>query len=259
MTNLVAPDFTDLSEPSGQEQVVRKLREDGLAKFSGVADRAALRKIAERLLRVYPHPDSGPDGVTVVAGSGDDHRPGLAGFTCAELRPHTDRSGVPEPPLLVMLTCVVSAEHGGQSVVVDGKLLYGVLAAQDEEILQILSRPRSALFGGAGGYLGAIFERDADARVSVRLRLDELSRFSPDVTQVIPRLVALAERHMLVLPLRAGQGYILNNSRCLHGRARFSGTRTMFRVLGNPLPDLAIRRGFTPSSSRLGCGEYAHT
>jgi alpha-ketoglutarate-dependent taurine dioxygenase len=259
MANLVAPDFTDLNDPAGQEQVVRKLREDRLAQFSGVADRAVFRRIAERLLRIYPHPDSGPDGITVVTGSGDERRPGLAGFTCAELRPHTDRSGVPEPPLLVMLTCVVPAEHGGQSVVVDGKLLYRVLAAEDEETLQILSRPRSALFGGAGGYLGAILERDADARVSVRLRLDELSQFSPDVTRVIPRLVALAERHMLVLPLRAGQGYILNNSRWLHGRERFSGTRTMFRVLGNPLPDLAIRRGFTPSFSPPRCGEYAHT
>jgi len=111
---------------------------------------------------------------------------------------------------------------------------------------------------GAGGYLGAIFERDADARVSVRLRLDELSRFSPDVTRMIPRLVALAERHMLVLPLRAGQGYILNNSRWLHGRMRFSGTRTMFRVLGNPLPDLAIRRGFIPPLLDWGA-ENMHT
>lgn len=118
--------------------------------------------------------------------------------------------------------------------------------------------PRSALFGGAGGYLGAISERDADGRVSVRLRLDELSRFSPDVARVMPRLVALAEKHMLVLPLRAGRGYILNNSRWLHGRARFSGTRIMLRILGNPPPDLAIRCGFTPSGPRRGCGEYAH-
>src|SRR5215472_5595931 len=101
MANLAAPDFTDLRGSAGQEQVFRKLRGEGLATFSGVADRAALCGAAERLLRVYPHPDSGPDGVTVVTGSGDDHRPGLAGFTCAELRPHTDRSAIPEPPLLV--------------------------------------------------------------------------------------------------------------------------------------------------------------
>jgi hypothetical protein len=85
MANLVAPDVMDLSESAGQEQAVRKLREYGLAKFSGVADRAVLRKIAERLLRIYPHPDSGPDGVTVVTGSGDDHRPGLAGRMTAWL------------------------------------------------------------------------------------------------------------------------------------------------------------------------------
>jgi alpha-ketoglutarate-dependent taurine dioxygenase len=257
MAILVPPDFPDLNEPAGLRQAIGKLREDGLATFSGVSDRAVLREVAGRLLRVYAHPDCGPDGVTAVTGRGDDHRPGLAGFTSAELRPHTDRSGVPEPPLVVMLACVVPAEHGGESLMVDANRLYGALGAEDEEALRALSRPRSALFGGAGGYLGAIFERDAEGHVSVRLRLDELSRFSPDAARVIPRLVALAEEHTLVLPLRAGQGYILNNARWLHGRTRFSGTRTMLRILGNPLPALALRRGFTPSRARLGCGDYA--
>ena len=258
MANLVAPAFPDLSGPAGLAQVIGKLREDGLATFGGMSDRTVLREVAERLLRVYPHPDAGPDGVTAVTSRGDDHRPGLAGFTSTELRPHTDRSGVPEPPLLIMLTCAVPAEHGGESLVVDGDRLYGALAAEDDEALGILSRPRSALFGGAGGYLGAIFEHDSEGRVSVRLRLDELSRFSPDVTRVMPRLVALAEENTLILPLRTGQGYILNNSRWLHGRTRFSGTRTMLRVLGNPLPDLAVRGGFTPSYAQLGCGQHAH-
>ena len=258
MANMVAPAFPDLSGPAGLAQVIGKLREDGLATFSGIPDRTILREVAERLLRVYPHPDAGPDGITAVTSRGDDHRPGLTGFTSAELRPHTDRSGVPEPPLLVMLACAVSAEHGGESLMVDADRLYGALAAEDEEKLGTLSRPRSALFGGPGGYLGAIFEHDVEGRVSVRLRLDRLSRFSPDVTRMIPRLVALAEENTLILPLRAGQGYILNNSRWLHGRTWFSGTRTMLRILGNPLPDLAIRRGFMPSYARRGCGEYAH-
>jgi len=63
-----------------------------------------------------------------------------------------------------MLTCLVPADHGGESLAVDGHLLYDALAADDPETLQILSRPRSALFGGAGGYLGAIFEHAAGAR-----------------------------------------------------------------------------------------------
>jgi hypothetical protein len=140
------------------------------------------------------------------------------------------------------------------SLLVDGKLLHDVLAAEDEQTLQVLSRPRSALFGGAGGYLGAIFECTAEGRVAMRLRVDELGQFSPEVTQVIPRLITLAEKHLLVLPLRAGQGYILNNSRWLHGRTRFSGRRTMLRVLGDPLPYLAVGRGFAPSISERDAG-----
>ena len=258
MANLAAVEFADLRAPTGLRQVIGKLREEGLATFSGIPHRTALSRIAQRLLRVYPHPDSGPDGITAITGRGDDHRPGLAGFTSAELRPHTDRSGVPEPPLLVMLACAVPAERGGESLMVDADRLYRALAAEDEDALRTLSRPRSALFGGAGGHLGAIFERDAAGRVSVRLRLDELSRFSPDVARVIPRLITLAEEYMLALPLRAGQGYLLNNTRWLHGRTRFSGTRTVLRMLGNPLPDLAICRGFAPSGARRECGDHAN-
>jgi hypothetical protein len=253
MAALTDRDVTDLRGPGGTGQLIRELRQDGLAVFSGVADRADLREVAARLLTAYSHPDSGPDGVTVITGSGDEHGRGLAAFTRAELQPHTDRSTVPEPPLLVMIVCAGPADRGGESLVVDGKLLHDVLAAEDEQTLQILSRPRSALFGGAGGYLGAIFESTAEGRVAVRMRMDELGQFSPDVTRVIPRLVTLAEQHMLTLPLHAGQGYVLNNSRWLHGRTRFSGKRTILRVLGDPLPHLAVRRGFAPTGSEQEC------
>jgi hypothetical protein len=40
MAILVPPDFPDLNEPAGLRQVIGKLREDGLATFSGVSDRA---------------------------------------------------------------------------------------------------------------------------------------------------------------------------------------------------------------------------
>jgi hypothetical protein len=85
----------DLGNAEGRDQLVLQLRADGLATFGGVADRAALVAAAGWLMDIYPHRDSGPDGVTVIAGRGDGLRPGLAGFTSAELRPHTDRSSVP--------------------------------------------------------------------------------------------------------------------------------------------------------------------
>jgi hypothetical protein len=47
--------------------------------------------------------------------------------------------------------------------------------------------------------------------------------------------------------LNAGQGYILDNHRWLHGRRAFTGQRVMYRVNGNPLPHLGITPGFLPT------------
>ncbi|MBO0808702.1 MAG: TauD/TfdA family dioxygenase [Actinobacteria bacterium] len=245
-------ELCDLGGAEGRDQLIRQLRDNGLSRFEGVADRAALVEAAGWLMDIYPHRDSGPDGVTVIAGEGDSALPGRAGFTSAELRPHTDRSSVPEPPVLLMMMCATDADHGGESFAVDGRLLHDVLAAEDTAALQALSRPRSALFGGAGGYLGSVFETTADGRVKVRLRLDELARYSPDVERVLPRLAALAAGNLVSFPLRAGQGYVLNNSCWLHGRTRFTGPRVMLRLLGDPLAHLGIRPGFTPRHAPEG-------
>jgi hypothetical protein len=90
--------------------------------------------------------------------------------------------------------------------------------------------------------------------VSVRLRLDELARFSPEAAAAIPELRAAIGRHLLRVPLAPGQGLILSNTRWLHGRTSYFGDRLMLRILGDPLPAAAIMPGF-PSSARLrpGC------
>jgi Taurine catabolism dioxygenase TauD, TfdA family len=248
----------DPHSKDGREQLIEKLRDDGLVTFAGIPDRATLLKVASGLLIIYPHRDSGPDGITVITSSAERPSPGFTGFSSADLRPHTDRSGVPEPPLLIMLTCVSRADRGGESVMVDGQWLYEALAADDPTTLQALSSPRSALFGGASGFLGAIFSRTAERRVAVRLRLDELGQFSPQVSRALPRLLTLAEEHKLVLPLRAGQGYLIDNSRWLHGRMSFTGTRTMLRMLGNPRPGLAMQRGFAAPATRSPATDHAH-
>jgi hypothetical protein len=50
-----------------------------------------------------------------------------------------------------------------------------------------------------------------------------------------------------MLVLDAGQGYILDNYRWLHGRRAFSGQRVMDRIHGNPLATLGMSPGFRPS------------
>lgn len=51
-----------------------------------------------------------------------------------------------------------------------------------------------------------------------------------------PSMRAAIQRHTIVLPVRAGSGYVLNNHRWLHGRRGFDGPRLMYRIIANPPP-----------------------
>ncbi len=83
--------------------------------------------------------------------------------------------------------------------------------------------------------------------MTVRLRLDDLAQFSPEVTRWLPTLRATIHQHTTTFTLAAGQGYVLDNHRWLHGRRAYTGPRVMYRITGNPLPHLGIVPGFVPT------------
>ncbi len=246
MTDTFLAHYADIHDSSHHAHINRQLRDHGLATFGGIRDRATLLTAARPLLTVRPHRDAGPDGITVITSRADASTPGYAAFATTGLSPHTDGTSLPAPPHLVMLACLVPGTDGGESYLTDGSRVFSTLAEHDPEALGALAAPRSAFFGTADGYLGSVFEDAGGGRVSVRLRTDELARFSPDITRILPRLRATIDQHKVSLRLRPGEGYLLDNSRWLHGRRRFTGERVMIRILGDPLPETAIYPGFTP-------------
>src|SRR5439155_10297731 len=129
--------------------------------------------------------------------------------TDRHLIPHTDGSAVHRPPRLLLLACVRPARIGGYSLLVDGQGLYEEIARTEPTMLDVLCAPCSAYFGGASGHLGAVFRQTADGRVAVRLRLDDLARFSPAVAVYLDRLRAMVQRRTLALDLREGDGHLL--------------------------------------------------
>ena len=126
----------------------------------------------------------------------------------------TDGSRAPEPPGLLMAVCLQPAAVGGASTFTDGLAVVGELASSAATI-----------------------------RLQLRLRLDDLVTFAPDLQPWLPTLEAAIARHAISVPLVAGQGYILDNHRWLHAREEFTGTRTLYRVLGDPLPSLGLHPG----------------
>jgi len=239
--------YADIRNPAEQLRVAARLRDRGLVTFDGLTDRAALVAVARQLMAIRPHRDAGLDGVTMITGTGT-RTSGYAAFTDAELIPHTDGSGVPDPPGLVLLACQQPADEGGTTLVADGERIIGTLAEQHPAALRSLAAPQAAFFGAAGGYLGSVCESAGPGRTSIRLRLDDLAWFSAEATTAIPFLRAAIAQHLETFRLRPGQGILLSNTRWLHGRGRFSGCRVMLRVVGDPLPGAGVMPGF-PSPS----------
>lgn len=250
MTSVPAPSALGFQSVSNPTALITDLANTGTALVEDVHDDPTLLTLARSLATVLPHRHGDPTGITVLSDRGPvAHRDGFAGFGTGALAVHTDRSGLPEPPGLVMTVCRQRAHHGGESLLVDGRAVYAELAQDHPDVLTALAAPRSVLFGGAAGHLGAIITYRPDNRVSLRLRWDSLARFSPDVARVLPVLRAAVDRQTTEIALRPGQGYVVDNHRWLHGRREFTGPRAMCRVLGQPLPTLAIPTGFKPPST----------
>ena len=148
----------DVADPPTVEKMRHQVRSDGLALFDGAHGIEAMLGVARQMMCITAHPDSDDRGVTTIVELGPAaNQPNAGGFSRRELMPHTDRSGVPDPPGLMMLTCAVQAPFGGANRFTDGLAVHDHLAATCPESLQALSRARSALFGGAAGHLGAVF------------------------------------------------------------------------------------------------------
>lgn len=233
----------DTRDPGQQALAAVQLREHGLVTFGGIRDRAELQVIAARFMTIRPHRDSGPDGVTVIASTGKQTA-GYAAFTDRELVPHTDGSGVADPPGLLLLLCLRPATAGGSTVLADGAEVAAALARAHPAALPALSSPQAAIFGGSNGYRGPIIAPGGPGRCSIRFRSDELARFSDSIVDVLPLLTASITKHVETIQLHAGEGILLSNTRWLHGRTRYTGQRVMLRILGDPLPSTGIQPGF---------------
>ncbi|MCC3771717.1 TauD/TfdA family dioxygenase, partial [Streptomyces sp. UNOC14_S4] len=223
---LFSAHFVDIQSPRVEEAVRERLRDSGMITLGGFSSRTAVRDFASRIMDIAPHRDSDPDGLTTIRDTRrHTHLAGYGGFGNGELAPHTERSGVPEPPRLMLLVCGTPAYVGGECLLTDGRAVYTDLAARRRDAILALSKPRTAFFGGGDGHPTQVLTEHPDGRVSVRLRLDGLARFSPIVQSYLPDLRSALTTYQIRLPLAVGQGYLLDNERWLHARAAFTGPR----------------------------------
>lgn len=258
----------DLSAPGAAHRLRARLATDGLALFAGVLGRERMLDLAAGLMEIVAHPDGNADGLTTLRDLGPlGDAPNAAGFSSRPLAPHTDRSGVEDPPELLMTACLRPAGRGGASVLVDGKAVHDDLSLSAPAAIAALLRPQSVRFGDAGGLWTSVLADSSEhgtepaaspspPRRRLRLRLDDLASFSVDVRAWLPELRAAVRRHSWAVHLQAGEGYLLDNHRWLHGRAGYRGSRVVLRLHGRPLPQLAFASGI-PLASGSQPGSWA--
>lgn len=180
-TGLFAKRYIDLRATTALTDVITsQLRDVGLVTLDGLQSRAAVVALASALMRIAPHRDSEPDGLTVVQDTGrHTARSGFAGLTNVELAAHTERSGAPAPPRLMLLACGRPAASGGECVLIDGHDVYTDLARHHPDAAEALSDERAGLFGGQNGTFSPVFRHHPSDRISIRLRLDDLALWNP--------------------------------------------------------------------------------
>lgn len=231
------------------EQALGMLRQHGLFTFAGIQDADQFLTFATTIGAIRSHRDSDENGITRIAvvGSNTAQQVSGLGFTSKELFAHTDGSAAATPASLVATLCTQTAQTGGHSIFVDGRQLVQALADYFPHLLDALSSSNSVLFGNPHGphHLGSMIEILPNNRYVLRFRLDQWIYMTPIVAQALPTLLSLIEGSTFSFKLAAGQGYVAQNDRILHGRTQFLGEREILRILidsGSPT-DLIARLG----------------
>jgi hypothetical protein len=256
--DLFAAHYLSPHGPQADETIAAQLRAAGLVTVDGLDSRAAVLDFAGRLMRLLPHRDSDPDGLTVIRDTGHRaDRSGFAGLGSGALLPHTERSGVPVPPRLMLIVCARPAQAGGEIVLVDGRQVHAGLAAHHPDALAALADGQAAFFGGADGLVAPVFDQIGEGRCSVRLRLDQLVQWHPLARPFVPDLVNALDRLRQPMTLAPGEGYLIDNTRWLHARTAFTGARRHYRALGNP--HFAMPSGFIAAHPGWGAVIFSGT
>ncbi|MFD8780977.1 TauD/TfdA family dioxygenase [Kitasatospora sp. NPDC059599] len=231
---------------AAHEHVGEVLREHGMLRLARLDRRDDVLLAADRLMSsLWNHRDADPDGLTVIRDTGrHDGRTGFAGLGRGALALHTECAQHPAPPRLLLLACARSGDAGGENLLVDGRAVLADLAAHHPAAVEALAEDRAAYFGGSSGRFAPVLQQLPDGRWRVRLRQDDLARFSPDAQPHLPALRQAIDRNTHRLLLAAGQGVVLDNHRLLHGRTAFSGERLVLRALGEPHATIGLGPGF---------------
>ncbi len=203
----------------------------GISLIRDINDKAEMLELSSKFGVIFDHPDSGEDGVTIIAPKKDS---GLNSFGLSQsnLVPHTDRSIMSMPPHLLLNVMVNPAKKGGESIFIDGYELFRRLKIVDYELWQAAQQYRSIIFSdGTQEVPGQIFNQLTPNSLIIRFRFDSNIYFNAVIASKLNTLLTVVHTLQQSLTLKPGTAYLVNNHRWLHGRTAFEGEREVWRTL----------------------------
>ncbi|MCD9145983.1 TauD/TfdA family dioxygenase [Streptomyces albireticuli] len=229
--------LVDVRGEGAVDVIADRLWRAGLVTVSGLTTPEAVADLAARLMDTSPYDEDGPFGLHGIRDTRrHTHRVDGVVLTRGPVDLHTCGAVLREPPRLVLVVCFKRARSGGETLLADGRAVFDDLLREQPDAAHALSLPGAAIFGrGADAFAAPVFQVLADQRRVVRLRQDGLIRWPEHAQPHVLALRARLARHQRVIKLRPGDGYLLDNSRWLHGRGPFIGNRLFHRAEGTPL------------------------
>lgn len=222
-----------------------KILEASLSQFgfalisSPDTDTDRLIKLSEILGVIQRHERSSQNGVVDVTNQPNPsfdpkHYKGLSN---AEFPPHTDGAYLDlkyrnisnkvchiGPPSLLILQCIIPADHGGESLLVDGQKLFHDLK-QDDDLLRLLMS-NSVIFyrKHLSSDITSVFKPlDANNRIMFRFRIE--ARAPHHVSHALKVFFSQYiqnQKYHIKLTLKSGDLLIVDNLRMLHARRAFT-------------------------------------
>ncbi|MEU1307852.1 TauD/TfdA family dioxygenase [Streptomyces cinnamoneus] len=221
----------DIQQPRVADLIAARMRHTGMVTVGGLTSPEAVAKFADRVMHRAVYGGDGPVGLHEVYDTGEHaHRVGQAELTRAAVDVHTCRADLVLPPRLVLLVCIHPGHEGGQTLLVDGKVLFGDLCRRRPDTAHAFLHERAAAFGRT--VAAPVFEEVGPRRYALRLRQDGTVRWSAAAQPFLPVLRSAVQRHQQVLALGYGQGVLVDNARWATGRTAFTGPRLFLRAEG---------------------------
>ncbi|MEK9154110.1 MAG: TauD/TfdA family dioxygenase [Patescibacteria group bacterium] len=237
--------------------ITRAIKEDGLCLFEGLPSEKLLW-LAHQIGTIVYHPDANESGIThiypdeskvvgVVGGAFSHkllplHTDGKGVSQCsATIRDGTVRSGPADFILLQVLE--VDDPVSAASTFCDGRMLYDALSKKDPALCAFLKSPEAILKYTTQPdftYSGPLFH-ETQAGVTLRFNCVESKNWPRGYLR---RFCKAADELTFKVSLGAGQGFVVDNRRMLHGRGPipWGSRRTAQHIVVYTCPDAPMGR-----------------